>query len=208
MKISKYLHSCLLIEDKDQTVLIDPSNFTAQEKALDVTKLHQLDYILITHEHQDHCYPPLIKDMLKKFPKAIVISNESVAKLLKKESIPVTMMGTEQILLEEVAHERLWDTEVPQNTMFHLFGRLTHPGDSHHIQKTNDILALPLEAPWGSMRDAVNLALKLKPKFIIPIHDYLLKDTIRQMMYQRLEAFFKEKNIIFKSLETGKVITI
>ncbi|MGH7203234.1 MAG: MBL fold metallo-hydrolase [Candidatus Levyibacteriota bacterium] len=208
MKISKHLHSCLLIEEKDTTVLIDPDVFTAQEKALDISKLRTLDYILITHEHPDHCYPPLIKALLKKFPKAVVISNASVAKMLKKESIPVTTMGTEQILLEEVPHERLWDSEPPLNTMFHLFGRLTHPGDSHHIQKTNDILALPIEAPWGSMRDAVKLALKLKPKIIIPIHDYSLKDTVRQMTYQRLEAFFKEKNIIFKGLETGKIITI
>ena len=208
MKISKHLHSCLLIEANGKTVLIDPSNFTAQEKALDVDKVTQLDHILITHEHGDHCYPPLIKTLLEKFPQVTVISNESVANMLQKEGISVSTMGTEDILLEAVPHERLWDTQVPENTMFHVFGKLSHPGDSHHVEKTNDIFALPLEAPWGSMREAVELALKLKPKYIIPIHDWLLKDQVRQMMYQRLEVFFKTKGIDFKPLETGQIIEV
>ena len=208
MKISKHLHSCLLIQDKEHTILIDPGIYTYQEKALDIHKLKRLDYILITHEHPDHFHVPFIKALIKQFPSVTIISNRSVVNLLKNEGVKAIVMGTEKILLEESPHEQLWDKKPPANVMFHIDGLLTHPGDSHHFAKTNDILALPITAPWGSTADAVILALKRKPKVIIPIHDWMLKDVVRKGMYHRLQGFFKEKGIDFKGLETGESITI
>ena len=208
MKISKHLHSCLLLQDDLSTMLIDPGVYTYQANALDLKKLQSLDYILITHEHPDHFFMPFIKELIKQFPKVKIISNHSVVNLLKNEGIKASSLGTEKILLEESPHEALWDTKVPANLMFHIDGLLTHPGDSHHFTKTNDILALPIAAPWGSTADAVNLAIKLKPKVILPIHDYMLKDSLRQGMYLRLHEFFKTKKIDFKPLETGKIIEV
>jgi len=208
MRITKHLHSCLLIQDDTHSILIDPGVFTYQDKALDSKKLNSLDYILVTHEHPDHFHLPLIKDLVKQFPKVTIISNKSVVALLKQEGIIGTTMGTEKILLEESPHEALWDTKAPANVMFHIDGLLTHPGDSHHFTRTNDVLALPLQAPWGSTADAVKLALQLKPKIIIPIHDWMWKDGIRQAMYQRLQDFFKQKGIDFKTEEINKPINI
>lgn len=208
MKISKHLHACLLLEDAQQTILIDPGVFTHQEKALDMDTMEQLDYILITHEHPDHFYLPFIKNLVKRFPQVKIISNRSVVNLLRNEGIKASLMGTEKILLEEAPHEALWDKKAPVNVMFHIDGVLTHPGDSHHFTKTNDVLALPIAAPWGSTADAVELALKLKPKVIIPIHDWMLKDDVRKGMYQRLHDFFKVKKIDFKMPETNKPFII
>ena len=204
MKVTKLLHACLLIEEEGKTILIDPDVFTEQANVLDVDALPQLDYILITHEHQDHASPSLIKKLKEKFPNVVIISNQSVADVLKKEGIEVVTMGTTDILLEEVPHERMFTGEPPLNTMFHIYGKLSHPGDSHHFSKTNDVLALPITAPWGSTTDAVNLALKLQPKIIIPIHDGLWKDEVKAMFYPGMQAFFKEKGIDFKIPEVGK----
>ena len=89
MKISKHLHSCLLVEENGTTVLLDPGVFTYQENALDISKLSALDYILITHEHADHMHVPFLKDLLAKFPKAQIISNPSIEKILRAENITV-----------------------------------------------------------------------------------------------------------------------
>ncbi|HUQ85633.1 MAG TPA: MBL fold metallo-hydrolase [Candidatus Limnocylindrales bacterium] len=208
MKISKHLHSCLLIEDQGIKILIDPGVFTYQENALDINTLGKLDYVLITHEHFDHLHLPLVKDLFHKFPNAQIISNSSAVELLQKEGIPASSSENEHVRLQELPHEKLWDITPPPNVLFNLFGRLTHPGDSVHVKESKEILCLPITAPWGSTTKAVEMAVSLKPKFIIPIHDYMWKEEIRKGMYERLEEYFNTEGIEFKSLETGEIIEI
>lgn len=204
MKISKYLHSCLLVEDQKKTFLFDPGVFTFQEKVLAVNSLSKLDYILITHEHPDHVYLPFVHDLVTKFPDVKIVTNQSIVNILHNENIKATDVGDNIVQLENAPHEMLWDSKPPENTLITLSGRLAHPGDSLHFKTSVEILALPIVAPWGSTTDAVNLALKLKPKVVIPIHDWMYKDIVRQMMYQRFNDFFKSKGITFKGLETGE----
>jgi L-ascorbate metabolism protein UlaG (beta-lactamase superfamily) len=208
MKISKHLHSCLLVQEQEKTFLIDPGIFTYQEKALDIHKLDKLDYLLITHEHPDHMYLPFIKEIVAKFPKVKIITNQSIVKILEKETIKATSEGDSVVTVENVPHEKLWDSQPPENVLLTVFGKLAIPGDSIHFQTQAEVIALPIVAPWGSTTDAVNLALKLQPKVIIPIHDWMYKDSIRQGMYQRLHDFFKTNGIDFKSLETGDVVEV
>ncbi len=208
MKISKHLHSCLLIEEQNKTFLIDPGIFTYQEKALDIAKLTKLDYILITHEHPDHMYMPLLEELLKKFPNVKFVTNNDIVEKLAKENITATYEPDSFVSLTNVPHENLWDSEPPANVMFTVFNKIAIPGDSIHFETKAPILALPIVAPWGSTTDAVNLALKLSPKVIIPIHDWLYKDTVRKSMYIRLKEFFKTKGIDFKIPETGEEMEI
>jgi len=204
MNVTKFLHSCLVIEKEGKTAIIDPGIFTWQEKAVAITSLTSLDYLCITHEHPDHFSIDLIKKIITKFPDVLLITNESVKKLLDKEGITTSVFGNEVVSFENTPHEKLWDREVPQNLTFTFFKKLTHPGDSLAIEKTADVLALPLTAPWGSVTQAVEAALRLKPKAIIPIHDWHWKDEVRKDMYQRLESFFSTQGITFHNLETGQ----
>lgn len=208
MKITKYLHSCLLVEDQENTVLIDPGNYTYEDHALDINKLKQLDYILITHSHPDHCHLPFIKELVAKFPDVQIMSNPTVAWLLSPEGITVRTEATDSIGMETVPHEKLWDKEAPENTIFTVFNKLTHPGDTFQVSHTTDVLALPLQSPWGSTAAAVSLAVKLKPKVIIPIHDWHWKDDVRTAMYHRLTEFFAQIGMQFKGLETGKSVEV
>ena len=208
MKLTKYLHSCLLLEDQDKTVLIDPGIFTAQEHVLEAKNIQKLDYLLITHEHPDHMYIPLIKEFATKFPQLIILSNASVVKILGKENISVQTGNDEIVSLVDSPHEKLWDKQVPPNTIFTVFGKVTDPGDSLHFSSTTDILALPVTAPWGSTTQAIEKALSLKPKIIIPIHDWMWKDEVRKSMYARLTDYFKPIGIDFKGLETGETVIV
>ncbi len=208
MKITKYLHSCLLVEEQGKTLLFDPGIFTYNAKVLDIQKLAALDYILITHEHPDHMHLPLIHELVAKFPEVKIITNPSIVKLLEKENIKALSTDDDIVSLELLTHEKLWDKEPPQNAVISIFDKLTHVGDSMHFSKSYNVLALPLTAPWGSTTDAVIKALEMNPKIIIPIHDFMWKDEIRVAMYDRLTGFFKEKGIEFKSMETGDLVEI
>ena len=69
MKITKFVHACLLVEmpgPVNRTVLFDPGVFS--EEVLDADKLEHLDDIIITHVHSDHVSVPLLKILLAKFP--------------------------------------------------------------------------------------------------------------------------------------------
>lgn len=207
MKISKYVHSCLLIEEQNKTILIDPGNYTFEEKALNLNYLKKLDYLLITHEHQDHMYVPLIKEITKKYPSVEIISNNSVKKILEVEGLKVSTQGNEFITISQVPHEKLpFSTKAPQNSLFTIFNRLTHPGDSLEFNKTTGMLALPIQAPWTSLTAAIEKAVDLKPKVVIPIHDWHWKDEARKNFYQRAKDYLGKFNIDFKILETGEVV--
>lgn len=205
MRISKYVHSCLLIEGQDTVVLIDPGNYTAEEKVLNVSWLEKLDFILITHEHEDHMYIPLIQELVSKFPEVRLISNSSVAAILEKEGLAVSAEGNDSIVMEDVPHEKLLGRAVPQNTLFHLFRKLTHPGDSLQFDSTKEVLALPIQAPWGSMVHAIEKAVELKPKVVIPIHDWHWSEKARKRLYGMAADYLRENGIDFKSLDTVEI---
>ncbi len=208
MKITKYVHSCLLVEEQGKTALIDPGNYTFQSKALDLRYIEKLDFVLITHEHQDHLDVPFLRTILAQFPNVEIITNPSVVLLLEQQGIKASSKGNKDVSIVEAKHERLFFSSAPQNVLFHVFSRLTHPGDSFAFSETREVLALPVQAPWGSTTQAVEKALQLKPRIVIPIHDWHWSQEARKAMYDRLAAYFKEHGIEFRGLETGSTFEL
>ena len=78
MKITKFGHCCLLIEIAGKRVLTDPGAFSVGYE-----HLSEVDIILITHEHADHCHTESILALVETNPGVTIISNSSVARLLK-----------------------------------------------------------------------------------------------------------------------------
>ena len=209
MKISKHVHSCLLVEDQGKTVLIDPGEYTAAAKALDFSLLEKLDQILLSHEHADHFYLPFLKEILAKFPNTPIITNSSIVEILKNENIEAVSVGNDFVEVEEAPHEHVFGVpQMPKNTLFKVFGKLTHPGDSEHYELKTEVLALPVQAPWANTTKTVERALELKPKVIIPIHDWHWNEAARAGLYSRFVDFFGQNGIEFKPLKTGEVVEI
>lgn len=208
MKISKHIHSCLFIKEKDKTILIDPGNFSIENNAIRLEDINQLDYLLITHEHPDHMHIPFIKTLLNKFPAVEIISNQSVVDILGKENITATNEGNEFIEVIDAPHAPIFGMPQFQNVLFNIFSTLTDPGDNLSFEKTCRVLALPVQAPWGSLTQAVDKAIELKPEIIIPIHDWHWRDEIRMGIYKRLEDYFAKNGIKFLKVETGEEIEV
>lgn len=209
MKITKYLHSCLLVEDQKKVVLIDPGNYSYDAKVLDIHVLQQLDAIVITHEHMDHMHIPWIQEILQKFPDTTLYTTASAKNILEQNGITnVHTRGNDFITLEPVPHEKIWFGPPSENVLATLFDTLATPGDSHTFTTNATVLALPVTAPWGSTTAAVALAEKLHPRVIIPIHDWHWKDEARRGFYQRLHEYFSQKGIDFKTVETGETIAV
>jgi L-ascorbate metabolism protein UlaG (beta-lactamase superfamily) len=210
MKITKFVHSCLLVEmpaPVNRTALFDPG--TMSEGALNLDSLQFLDDIIITHQHPDHMSIPLIQKLVAKFPSVRITAPPDAVEALKEQGITATAQPSDGIVFFDAPHEKTYPMfPTPDEIGVHYLDKLSDPGDSHTFTETKAILALPVQAPWGSTVDAVNLALKLKPKYIVPIHDWHWSDAARTSMYDRLEEIFKEQGITFFKMETGVPVVI
>ena len=210
MKITKYAHACLLVEADNRVGLIDPGNYSYTYGKFNLDNIAQLDDLIITHEHQDHMFIPMIQAVIAKFPNVAIVTTEVAKQQLAKEGITnVSTTGNEQIELFEADHESMEPLfRVNQNTGVHYLNKLSHPGDSHHFAVSKDVLALPITAPWGTLAHAAEIGQNLKPKYIIPIHDWHFNDEARSSIYDWLEGFFKTLNITFIKPVDGQAIDL
>lgn len=177
MKITKLGHCCLLIETKGKRILTDPGSYTVEAHS----KIENIDYVLFTHEHQDHYHVESLKILLQKNPKVIIYSNTSVSELLEKESITHTRVAHgENISLGDVSvtgvgekHAMMHKSiQLSSNLGFFIDERLWYPGDAFtNPERKVDILALPVSGPWMKISEAIDYALELKPKIVFPVHD-------------------------------------
>jgi len=192
----------------NRTALFDPGMMS--EGTLPVDKLEYIDDIIITHGHPDHMHVPLIQKLLAKFPDVRITAPADAVEELKKAGITAQSTPSEGIAFFDAPHEETYPLfPRPDEIGVHYLDKLSDPGDSHSFNETKAVLALPVQAPWGSSVDAVNLALKLKPQYVIPIHDWHWSDDARATMYDRLEQILKEQgNITFCKMETGVPVVL
>lgn len=208
MKFTKFVHACILVETPDRVAVFDPGSFSKQ--AFDVSKLERLDDIFITHEHGDHYSLPLIKKFVEKFPRVRITSTPSVVAKLQAAGIQASSEPPQAVTFFNSPHEDvapLFD-QPPQEIGIHFQNVFSHPGDSHSFTETKEILALPMTAPWGSSIRALNLALELKPRHVLPIHDWHWRDEAREQSYNSFERVLGEQGITFHKLRTGEPVEI
>lgn len=209
MKITKFIHSCLLVETPDRAAIFDPGVMSAEALGAAIPGMTRLDDIFITHVHPDHCDPALIKKLREKFPGVRITGPAEVVSALAAEDIDASDQAPQGVEFFDSPHETgspLFAT--PEEKGFHYLGVLSDPGDSHSFKETKAILALPVQAPWGSSRNALNLALGLKPQHVLPIHDWHWSDAAREQMYGRFDHVLGEQGIMFHKLETGQPVEI
>lgn len=210
MRITKFVHSCILVEDDGRTVLFDPGTFSWNSGIIDLASWPQIDEVVITHEHPDHYNEDFIKAAFAHSPNASFVTNESVASKLKAlGNLKVFTVSTETTKILDLTHE---DVEPFGTNVDHIGvnwnAKVTNPGDTHNFSETKEILLLPITAPWGTTIKAVRLALELKPKVIVPIHDYFLVEDWKQVVYDRAEALCLEAGIKFIKPKNGEPLEI
>lgn len=176
MKITRYFQSCLLIEDGSVRILIDPSG---QEKQR-LSEFGQLNGIFYTHEHGDH-FDAGMAQMFVEQGIAPVYANASTAKLIKASKTEVSD-GQEfdvngiKVKAIELPHCLMVDGSTSvQNTGYLVNNKLFHPGDGKELAGLQvDILAVPLNGPDISPKDALDFAKQVHAREVIPIHyDFL-----------------------------------
>jgi len=170
----------LIVEEKGLRILTDPGAYSTLQN-----QTKNIDIILITHEHADHLHVESLKTVLENNPKALIITNHGVGKILDEQRIPHEFLehGEEKIIGEVKLeghgdrHADIYPTvPVAQNTGYFISGRLFYPGDAlYNPQKPVEILALPVSGPWIKISESTDYAKLIKPKICFPVHDGMLK---------------------------------
>lgn len=207
MKVTKFVHSCLLIETPQRAALFDPGVMSAS--ALNVDQISRLDDIFITHIHADHIDMDLMQKLVNAFPTVRITSTPEVVAQLKEAGITAADHAPDGVTFFDAPHESVKPLyPQPEEVGIHYLDLLSDPGDSHSFSETKAVLALPITGPWGSAIRALNLVLELKPKHVLPIHDWHWSDAAREQMYTIFEGQLKDQGIIFYKLRTGEPIDI
>jgi len=208
MKIKKIGHCCLVIETKGKRIMTDPGFFTVKEQE----KESNIDLILITHEHADHLSIDSLKKILVKNPKAVIITNNGVGKILKDAGIKYEVLKNKtakdfsgvEIETHDCKHEEIFqDYGQVFNTAFFVDKTLFYPGDSfYNPGKIVEILVLPVAGSWTRIKDAIKYTLEIKPQKCFPVHDGLLNflGASHEVLNFALSVF----NIDFRSFEDKK----
>jgi len=176
MRITKFGHSCLLIEEQSAKLLLDPGSFSHNLEQVD-----GLDAILITHQHADHVDPAVLRRLLTDNGTATVYGEtETVAMLAAAGIAAQTVRDGDELDVSGVRiqvigkHHAVIARDIPAigNVGYMIAGRFFYPGDAFTLPAASvEILALPAGAPWMRMEEAMDYLRAVKPKVAIPVHD-------------------------------------
>ncbi len=170
--VHRLADSCLLVTTDTGSTLLDPGFATFDSGEVDLDGIGDVQRVLVTHEHADHVKPEFVRWLVDRGDDVAVHANQAVADLLAPHDIAVQVAPPPGTGAEDVLHEVVPTGAAPPNRAWTVDGVLTHPGDSYQPTTTAPVLALPLIVPWGSTTASVEFARRLRPRQVVPIHDW------------------------------------
>ena len=219
MKISKYLHSCLVFELDGYKILFDPGDYSFIEGLVTPQMFADVNIIVITHIHPDH----FVIDILQKIMDvsgAQVLTNSQVGEQLQKAGIKYSILedstehfGPFKLQAFPVQHALIMDNPLPQMTGFIINDKVLHPVDSMEDKllkfKDIELLIMVTMAPFASEVMITAFADKLHARQVLPVHDGYAKTFFIQKRYTAYVKHFDKLGIKFHEVyRVGDWITI
>ena len=185
MRITKYTHACVRLDDGDRSLVIDPGVWTEPGALLGA------DAVLVTHEHHDHV------DVLRLAGSGVPVYLPAGARLRATEhvrgldlravrsgdSIDVAGFSVRAVGGEHAPV--LPGQDVCANLGYLIdgtsHGPLYHPGDALHVPALPDdervgVLCAPVQASWLKLAEAIAFTEDVGAHTTIGIHDAQVND--------------------------------
>ena len=213
MRLTKFGHSCLLVEEGQARMLLDPGNLSAGFE-----QLQGLTAVLFTHQHGDHLDPERLQGLLDRNPGVRVVSDEGSAGALAGAGaevqvvhagdeldgggIGVGVLGRDHAVIHP-------DIPVVPNVGYLVGGRLFHPGDAFTPPgQPVEVLAVPAAAPWLKLSEAIDYLRAVRPRVAVPVHDRVLSEAGTSIHYRQLEQLGAGDGTTLRVLDDGQPVTL
>ena len=176
MRLTKYGHACVRLEDGDRVLVIDPGTYSEPESLSGATA------VLITHEHADHIDVDKLQAARAGNPALTVHTHPALAATLGDGVIPVAPGDTFTAAGFSVravggAHAEIIDGLPGCPNLGFIADGVYHPGDSLFVPaEPVDTLLVPASGPWLKLGEAIEFARAVKPARAFPIHDAMFSD--------------------------------
>ncbi len=212
MRISKYLHSCLLVEEGRDKLLFDPGKFSFIERRVTPEQFQDLTAIVLTHGHPDHLDWDALARIVERNPAALVLTNTEVDEQMAAKQMKGSVfesgtrsIGGFEVKAMDAPHAWILGSQPPQNTAYLVNGMFLHPGDSFDESLSawagTRVLALPVMAPWETELQAAAFAARMKPQQIVPVHDGQARDFFIDQRYATFQKHFSEHGMRFEMMK-------
>jgi L-ascorbate metabolism protein UlaG (beta-lactamase superfamily) len=213
MRLAKFGHSCLLVEEGRARVLLDPGSFSKGFETLE-----GLTAVCFTHQHVDHLDQERLRALLDGNPGVRVLSDEGSAEALAEVGAEAEVVHDgDELELAGVgvrvvgrAHA-LVHPDVPPipNVGYLLAGRLFHPGDAlTRPGQPVEVLAVPAGAPWLKLSESVDYLREVRPRVAVPVHEQLLSAAGTSAHYRQLEQLGARGDMAFRVLDDGRPVEL
>jgi L-ascorbate metabolism protein UlaG (beta-lactamase superfamily) len=212
MRLTKFEHAALVLEDSGKKLFVDPGSFTTP-----ITDAANAVAIVITHEHADHWTPEQLKRILDMNSGVPIYAPAGVALAASEFDVTVVQAGdkidagpfTLEFFGEKhaVIHSSI---PVVDNIGVLINGILYYPGDSFTVPDDIevDVLAVPAGAPWLKIGEVIDFVLAVAPKRSFPTHEMVLARAGKDMANGRIEWATVQGGGEFFALEPGDTLDL
>jgi len=216
MKITKLVHSCLLVEQDGKRLLADPGSYSWNSGEVKDEHMSELDTVVVTHAHPDHLNKDFAEAIKRNSPQARWYGPKQVVNQLAAWGIEGSSASDEAaVRFIESQHADLspWFGEQPEHTSFVVFGDLLLGGDCHTLTDRHGakfIAGAINGGPWGAVVGFAKMIESMddRPQVVLPLHDWHWNETARQAIYDQLPAVLAKFDVQFMPLENGVTIEI
>ena len=212
MKLTKREHSCLVLEQAGETLIVDPGSFT-----LPLTDPRDVVAIVITHEHPDHWTPEHLRRILDVNSDARIFGPAGVVKAAEEFDVTEVKAGDTQVVGSFTlrffggSHAEIHRSiPIVDNVGVLVNDVLYYAGDSFVIPESVAVgtLAVPAGAPWLKIGEVMDYVDAVKPRRSFPVHEMVLSVAGKTMSNARIAAVTEQHGGTFVPLEPGESIDL
>ncbi len=216
MKLTKFVHSCLLIEKDNTKILVDPGVYSWKSGLVSEEALSGITHVAVTHDHSDHLNQEFVEAVQKSSPSAAWYGPPEVINQLESWGVD-GCDSSEDSLVEFIESEHAdlspWFGEQPDHTSYLLLGEVLIGGDCHTLtdgRKAKVFAGAVNGGPWGGVVGYPKMieAMTNRPEKVVPLHDWHWNDEARVGIYNRLTELMPEFNVTFLPLDNGVAVEL
>ncbi|MWB97671.1 MBL fold metallo-hydrolase [Agromyces seonyuensis] len=208
MRITKFEHAELVLEEAGSKLVVDPGNFSRL-----VPGPEGVAAVVITHEHPDHWTPEQLASILAASPDARVFGAAGVAAAVGEYAPVEVVHAGDEVVVGPFAlrfyggrHAVIHSTiPVVDNLGVLVNGVFAYSGDSFAVPpEPVDVLAAPAGAPWMKIAETMDYVLEVAPKRVFAVHDAVLSGPGKAMADGRLTWAVEQGGGSFVPLSPGE----